>query len=86
MLGRNFINTCDTEIVKAILATNFKDFGLGTRQLSFGPLLGRGIFTTDGAQWEHSRVSLFVGYTISKHSPYILHSMYDNLILSPILT
>jgi hypothetical protein len=56
MLGRTFINTIDPEIVKTVLATSFKDFGLGTRHRSFGPLLGHGIFTSDGALWEHSRV------------------------------
>lgn len=57
LLGMTITNTMDPENIKAILATNFKDFGLGTRLLAFGPLLGSGIFTTDGAAWEHSRVS-----------------------------
>jgi hypothetical protein len=58
MFGKLFVNTSDPEIVKALLATNFKDFGLGTRRRSMGPLLGQGIFTSDGATWEHSRVRL----------------------------
>lgn len=57
IMGNNFVGTCDEENVKAILATNFKDFGLGKRIDSFGKLLGKGIFTTDGEHWEHSRVS-----------------------------
>jgi hypothetical protein len=56
ILGRTFYNTIEPENVKAVLATNFKDFGLGDREGPFGPLLGRGIFTSDGAHWEHSRV------------------------------
>ncbi|CZR51989.1 probable cytochrome P450 52A12 [Phialocephala subalpina] len=63
MMGRKFINTIDPENVKTILATNFKDFGLGQRQESFGPLLGQGIFTTDGAQWEHSRALVRPNFT-----------------------
>jgi len=55
-LGATFIHTIDEENVKAILATNFKDFSLGGREGSFGPLLGKGIFTVDGPAWEHSRV------------------------------
>lgn len=55
-MGRVFINTIDPENIKAVLATNFHDFGLGHRLHVFGPLLGKGIFTTDGAHWEHSRV------------------------------
>jgi cytochrome P450 len=55
MMGQVFVNTIDPEIIKSVLATNFKDFGLGKRIESFGPLLGNGIFTSDGVQWEHSR-------------------------------
>ena len=55
-MGRVFVNTIDPENIKAVLATNFNDFGLGHRLHTFGPLLGKGIFTTDGAHWEHSRV------------------------------
>ena len=57
MMGKTFINTIDPENVQALLATNFKDFGLAERRSAFGPLLGKGIFTTDGKGWEHSRVS-----------------------------
>jgi hypothetical protein len=46
MMGQTYVNTIDTENVKAILASNFKDFGLGQRQEAFGPMLGQGIFTT----------------------------------------
>jgi hypothetical protein len=53
----SFVATTDPENIKAILATNFKDYALGGRLRAFYPLLGRGIFTTDGAHWEHSRVS-----------------------------
>ena len=50
------INTCEPEIVKAILSTKFNDFGLGARRKRlFFPFLGPGIFDTDGAAWEHSR-------------------------------
>ena len=44
--GRRFINTIETENIKTVLATNFKEYGLGGRLTSFGPLLGEGIFTT----------------------------------------
>jgi hypothetical protein len=57
-LGLKFVHTVDPENVKAILATNFNDFGLGVRYETFGALLGRGIFTSDGAAWEHSRVGI----------------------------
>lgn len=55
-MGRKFWITREPENVKAILATNFKDFGIGRRLNAMGALLGQGIFTSDGALWEHSRV------------------------------
>jgi hypothetical protein len=55
-MGRKLIITREPENVKAILATNFKDFGIGRRFNAMGALLGQGIFTSDGALWEHSRV------------------------------
>lgn len=55
-MGQFSIVTQDPENVKTVLATNFKDFGIGERLKAFGPLLGQGIFTADGVHWEHSRV------------------------------
>ena len=48
-LGRKFIITSEPDNVKGILATNFKDFGIGQRLKATGALLGQGIFTSDGA-------------------------------------
>lgn len=56
IMGDKFINTMEPENVKTILATKFEDFGIGQRKAAFGPLLGDGIFTSDGSAWEHSRV------------------------------
>ena len=39
-LGGKFIQTRDPENVKAILTTNFNDFGLGHRLDQMGPVLG----------------------------------------------
>ncbi|KAK9366113.1 cytochrome P450 [Lipomyces kononenkoae] len=50
--------TIEPENVKAILATKFHDFGLGTRYNAFLPFLGEGIFTLDNAGWAHSRAML----------------------------
>ncbi len=57
-MGRKLWITREPENVKAVLATNFKDFGIGRRFRSMGALLGQGIFTSDGILWEHSRVSI----------------------------
>ncbi|KAL4918697.1 cytochrome P450 [Aspergillus aurantiobrunneus] len=58
MLGLSSISTIEPENLKALLATQFNDFGLGTRHREFYPTLGDGIFTLDGAGWSHARAML----------------------------
>lgn len=57
-LTRKSVFTADPENVKTILSLNFKDFKLSGRRPLMGPLLGRGIFTSDGNEWAHSRALL----------------------------
>jgi len=58
-LGSTNIFTADEKNVQAILATQFPEFDLGPiRRGNFFPLLGNGIFTQDGAGWEHSRAMM----------------------------
>ncbi|KAH7394768.1 n-alkane-inducible cytochrome P450 [Pyrenochaeta sp. MPI-SDFR-AT-0127] len=54
-LGRTVIITIEPKNVQAILALKFKDFDLGCRNKAMSPLLGQGIFASDGQLWEHSR-------------------------------
>ena len=55
-LTTDLISTIEPENVKAILATNFEDWALPDRRKNaFDPLMGSGIFTTDGPAWRHSR-------------------------------
>lgn len=56
--GRMALMTKDPELIKAVLATQFNDFALGTRHQSIKVTLGDGIFTLDGAGWKHSRAML----------------------------
>lgn len=58
VLGRFSFFTVDPANIKAILSTQFKEFGLGDRYGQFLPLLGAGIFTLDGSGWAHSRAML----------------------------
>lgn len=52
-IGRQAIYTIDPTNVKAILSTNFNDFGLGhDRRNGFRPLFGNGIFNAEGAIWK----------------------------------
>lgn len=56
LFGTTMFETIDPENVKAILATNFKDWELGEmRHRAFRPVIGQNIFTSDGVFWEHSR-------------------------------
>lgn len=46
------IVTCEPRNIQAVLATQFNDFEIGEQRAGeFGPLLGHGIFTTDGKAW-----------------------------------
>lgn len=56
--GRSNLTTMDPENIKALLATQFNDFALGTRFKAMYCTLGAGIFTLDGAGWKHSRAML----------------------------
>lgn len=56
--GNEPIITVDPENVKALLATQFKDFALGIRHRALSPSIGDGIFTLDGEGWTHSRALL----------------------------
>ncbi len=50
------IQTIEPENLRTIMALNFEHWSLGDRRKdSFIPLLGNGIFTTDGPAWKHSR-------------------------------
>ncbi|CAO2656392.1 Nn.00g051950.m01.CDS01 [Neocucurbitaria sp. VM-36] len=59
VMGAKAHFTIEPKNIQAVLATQFKDFGLGERRNgNFSPLLGRGIFSTDGKEWEHARALL----------------------------
>ncbi|OQD80985.1 hypothetical protein PENANT_c030G04537 [Penicillium antarcticum] len=49
------IDTIEPQNIEAILSSQFSDFDLGLRPVHFDPLMGSGIFTQDGEQWQHSR-------------------------------
>lgn len=56
VLGRQLHFTTEPENLKTIQAIDAKKWSLGRRRKEgFRPLLGIGIFTTDGHEWQHSR-------------------------------
>jgi cytochrome P450 len=55
-IGERVIMTAEPENIKAILATQFKDYGKGEEfRKDWHAFLGNGIFTTDGQLWHNSR-------------------------------
>lgn len=64
MIGRRVVFTVEPKNVQTVLALKFKDFELGEyRNRAMRPLLGHGIFSTDGSKWEHSRALLRPNFT-----------------------
>ncbi|CAI6252971.1 unnamed protein product [Periconia digitata] len=56
VMGGKLFLTDDPENVKTILATNFADFSVGQERIKMlSASIGKGIFTSDGAEWKHSR-------------------------------
>ena len=75
--GNRMIYTMDASIMQTMLTSAFDNFGVA--DLRYGPsvpLLGSGIFTTDGAQWEHSRnlvKPIFTRAQVSNLAPFAKH-------------
>ncbi|KAJ5648809.1 Cytochrome P450 E-class CYP52 [Penicillium longicatenatum] len=62
--GRENLLTADPKNIQAMLASQFKDFGLGDmRRNVANPVIGHGIFTTDGKDWSLSRSLLRPQFT-----------------------
>jgi hypothetical protein len=58
-MGRTIVNTIEPENIKAVLSTQFKEFQFSKkRKDALCPVIGHGIFTTDGKEWEESRALL----------------------------
>ncbi|KAG2412497.1 hypothetical protein HFD88_010054 [Aspergillus terreus] len=84
-LGRETVFTCDPKNVQAMLATQFKDFGVGpARQTSVELFLGHGIFTSDGDEWAHSRALLRPQFTRDQISDLDLEERHVQLAMRAI--
>lgn len=54
--GRTILFTIEPENLQAIFSTDFESYGVQPiRLFAFKPLAGKGVMTTDGAMWAHSR-------------------------------
>lgn len=83
-LGSLVINTSEPENIKAILATSFEDYSLGFRQAALGPLLGKGVFTTDFKDWEISRALVRPNFIKAQVSDLSLFEKHINTLLAHI--
>jgi cytochrome P450 len=62
-LQRRAILTVEPENIKTILSLKFKDYCISHRLEPFKPLLGKGIFDTDGDHWASSRALIRPSFT-----------------------
>ena len=54
--GTRCIHTMEVSNIQAVLSQLFDRFGVAPLRLNTGsPFIGKGVFTTDGADWQHSR-------------------------------
>jgi len=69
------IHTIEPSNIKQVLATGFQYFKLSSFRVdAMVPLFGRGIFTTDGMRWSHSRALLrpsFARHNMENHLPFM---------------
>jgi len=66
IFGRQTIWTDDPQVVKAVLSDQFPEFELGRARIrAYAPILGRGIFMSDGKEWSHLRSTLRPVFTKS---------------------
>ena len=54
-LNAQVVLTVEVENVKTILSLAFDSWGIGNSRKIMVPLLGEGIFSSDGSSWRHSR-------------------------------
>ncbi|KAL2815516.1 n-alkane-inducible cytochrome P450 [Aspergillus granulosus] len=62
-LQRRAIVTIEPENIKTVLSLKFTDYGISHRLEPFRPLLGEGIFDTDGDHWAASRALIRPSFT-----------------------
>lgn len=54
--GKEFIFTIDPANIQSVMALDFESWGLEPLRLpAVDPFMGPGVFTTDGAFWNHAR-------------------------------
>lgn len=81
-LQRRAIVTVEPENIKTVLSLKFQDYGISHRLASFSPLLGEGIFDTDGEQWASSRALIRPSFTRDQIADLTsLESLFQDLLV-----
>ncbi|KAL4881318.1 cytochrome P450, partial [Aspergillus karnatakaensis] len=81
-LARNAIITIEPENIKTILSLRFKDYGISFRLAPFKPLLGKGIFDTDGEHWAASRALIRPSFAREQVADLsILEGLFQDLLV-----
>lgn len=85
MARQRYIFTADPENVKAILATQFEDYGKGkTFHEAWKDFLGDSIFTTDGEKWRKSRNLIRPQFIKSRVSDLDIFETHVKILISQI--
>ena len=85
MARQRFIFTADPENIKAVLATQFEDYGKGeTFHEDWKDFLGDSIFTTDGEEWKNSRNLIRPQFVKSRVSDLDVFERHVNTLLRQI--
>ena len=69
ILFSSVICTIEPANIKAVLSTNFKDYGItSVRKNAFRPFLGQSVLIADGVEWTHARAMLRPSFSKESHS------------------
>jgi cytochrome P450 len=84
-VGQRVIMTAEPENIKAILATQFKDYGKGEKfRQDWHAFLGNGIFTTDATLWHNSRQLIRPQFIKDRLSDIDIFETHTQVLLSKI--
>jgi hypothetical protein len=84
-VGERVILTAEPENIKAILATQFKDYGKGEAfRKDWYNFLGNGIFATDGEMWHNSRQLIRPQFVKDRLSDIEIFEKHSQVLISKI--
>ena len=85
LYGRTQYFTIAPSNIEAIYSTDFASWGVGpVRGFIFGPLLGPGLMTEDGAVWKHSRAIIAPLFTKSQFAGLESFNLHINRLMDHI--